>query len=60
LVKLGQEGYITSEWGMADNNRKARFYKLRRAGRKRVATETQKWETTTAILVRFFAPSQGS
>jgi transcriptional regulator len=60
LVKLEQEGYIASEWGASDNNRKAKFYKLTRAGRKRVATETQKWETTTAILARFFAPPQES
>lgn len=60
LVKLEQEGYIASEWGASDNNRKAKFYKLTRAGRKRVATETQKWETTTAILARFFVPPQES
>jgi len=55
-----QEGYIASEWGASDNNRKARYYKLTRAGRKRLAQETQKWETTTAILARFFAPPQES
>ncbi len=60
LVKLEQEGYIASEWGASDNNRKARFYKLTRAGRKRLAKETQKWETTTAILARFFVPPQES
>ena len=51
LLKLEQEGYIASEWGTSDNNRKAKYYKLTRAGRKRLAQETQKWETTTAILV---------
>ncbi len=60
LVKLEQEGYIKAEWGASDNNRKAKFYKLTRAGRKRVATETQKWETTTAILARFFVPQEES
>jgi transcriptional regulator len=60
LVKLEQEGYIASEWGASDNNRKARYYKLTRAGRKRLAKETEKWETTTAILARFFAPPQES
>ena len=59
LVKLEQEGSIASEWGAKDNNRKAKYYKLTRAGRKRLAQETQKWETTTAILARFFAPPQG-
>jgi PadR family transcriptional regulator PadR len=60
LVKLEQEGYISSEWGVSDNNRKARYYKLTHAGHKRLAKETQKWETTTAILARFFAPPQES
>lgn len=60
LVKLEQEGYISSEWGVSDNNRKARYYKLTRAGRKRLTKETEKWETTTAILARFFAPQEES
>jgi PadR family transcriptional regulator, regulatory protein PadR len=58
LVKLEQEGYITSEWGLSENNRKARYYRLTRAGRKRLVKETEKWETTTAILARFFAPQE--
>ena len=60
LLKLEQEGYIASEWGVSDNNRKARYYKLTRAGRKRLVQETQKWETTTEILARFFAPLEES
>ena len=60
LLKLEQEGYITSEWGASDNNRKARYYKLTRAGRKQLARQTRKWEQTTAILARFLAPSQES
>ena len=60
LVRLEQEGYIASEWGVSDNNRKARYYKLTRAGRKRLAKETRKWEQTTAILARFCAPPQES
>jgi transcriptional regulator len=58
LVRLEQEGYIASEWGVSDNNRKARYYKLTRAGRKRLAKEMRKWEQTTAILARFFASPQ--
>jgi PadR family transcriptional regulator, regulatory protein PadR len=53
LVKLEQEGYIVGEWGVSENNRKARFYKLTRAGRRQVATETQAWDQATAILARF-------
>ncbi len=56
LLKLEQEGYIQSEWGVSDNNRKAKFYKLTRAGRKQVERETREWEKTTAILARFLSP----
>ena len=58
LVKLEQEGYISSEWGVSENNRKARFYRLTRAGRKQVARETQAWDQTTAILARFLSPGE--
>jgi PadR family transcriptional regulator, regulatory protein PadR len=58
LLKLEQEGYIASEWGVSDNNRKAKFYKLTRAGRKQVERETREWEQTTAILARFLSPER--
>jgi transcriptional regulator len=60
LLKLEQEGYIESEWRSSDNNRRAKYYKLTRAGRNRLSKETRKWETTTAILARFFAPPRES
>src|SRR5271155_1036360 len=50
LLKLEQEGYIASQWGVSDKNRKAKYYELTRAGRKQVEKETQEWEQTTAIL----------
>jgi PadR family transcriptional regulator PadR len=53
LLKLEQEGFISSEWGVSENNRKARFYKLTRAGRKQIEREEKEWERTTAILARF-------
>ena len=53
LLKLEQEGYISSEWGVSENNRKAKFYTLTRAGRKQIVREEKEWETTTAILSRF-------
>lgn len=56
LLKLEQEGSIVSEWGVSDNNRKAKFYRLTRAGRKQIETETRNWEQTTAILARFLSP----
>ena len=55
LLKLEQEGSITSEWGASENNRKARFYKLTPAGRKQLQAETVAWEQTADIIRRFFA-----
>jgi PadR family transcriptional regulator PadR len=58
LLKLEQEGHIASEWGLSDNNRKAKYYRLTRSGRKQVERETLEWERTTAILARFLSPEQ--
>jgi PadR family transcriptional regulator, regulatory protein PadR len=58
LLKLEQEGYISSEWGVSDNNRKAKFYKLTRAGRKHIAREEREWEKTTTILAKFLKPRE--
>jgi len=58
LLKLEQEGYISAEWGVSDNNRKAKFYALTRAGRKKLALETRQWEQTTAIIARFLFPDR--
>lgn len=61
LLKLEQEGYIQSEWGASENNRKAKFYRLTRAGRKQVERETQEWEQAQAILAKFLrAGEQGT
>ena len=54
LLKLEQEGAIASEWGASENNRRARFYRLTREGRKQLQAETQDWEQTAAIIARFF------
>jgi transcriptional regulator len=55
LLKLEQEGSIASEWGASENNRRARFYRLTRDGRKQLQAETRGWEQTAAIIGRFFA-----
>lgn len=60
LLKLEQEGYVKSEWGVSDNNRKAKYYALTKAGRKQVESEAREWEKTTAILARFLYPSRES
>ena len=58
LLKLEQEGYIASEWGVSDNNRRAKYYRLTRAGKKQLARETREWEQTTEILARFLGPAR--
>jgi len=59
LLKLEQEGAIASEWGASEHNRKARFYRLTRAGRKQLQAEARGWEQTAAIIGRFFAVKAG-
>jgi PadR family transcriptional regulator PadR len=59
LLKLEQEGYISSDWGVSDNNRKAKYYQLTRAGLKQIKRETHEWEQMTAILARFLNPKDG-
>ena len=56
LLKLEQEGWIVSEWGLSENNRKAKYYKLTRSGRKQLERETKEWNQTTAIVARFLEP----
>ena len=58
LLKLEQEGYVKSAWGVSDNNRRAKFYQLTRTGRRQVEREAQEWNETTAILARFLSPGQ--
>jgi transcriptional regulator len=58
LLKLEQEGYIAPEWGVSDNNRKAKYYRLTRGGRRQLERETQDWEQMTAILARFLSPGR--
>jgi PadR family transcriptional regulator len=56
LLKLEQEGYIASSWGVSDNNRRAKFYTLTGAGRKQLAREAREWERTAGIIARFVSP----
>jgi len=55
LLKLEQEGYIDAEWGVSDNNRRAKYYRLTRAGRAELARQLREWESTTDIVGQFFA-----
>jgi transcriptional regulator len=58
LIRLEQEGLIASSWGVSDNNRKAKFYRLTRAGRKQIERDTRQWQETSAIMLRFRAPGR--
>jgi len=58
LLKLEQEGFIASEWGVSENNRKAKYYRLTRAGRSHLKKEERQWEETTAIISRFLRPGE--
>lgn len=60
LLKLEQEGYIASEWGVSDNNRKAKYYSLTRAGRKQLEREARQWEEMSAIMARFVTPRESA
>ena len=58
LLRLEQRGCIASKWGVSESNRKARFYDLTRAGRKRIAQESEEWERTVAVIARFLRPAE--
>jgi PadR family transcriptional regulator PadR len=60
LLKLEQEGSITSDWGTSENNRRARYYRITRAGRKQLAAERAHWEQAAGIMARFFALEERS
>ena len=60
LLKLEQEGFVSSSWGVSENNRKAKFYRLTRAGQKQLHKEAREWERTTGIIARFFSPESSS
>lgn len=53
LLKLEQEGYISSSWGVSENNRRAKYYRLTRAGQRQIEKEMREWRQTTEIMARF-------
>src|ERR1700679_3709008 len=57
LLRLEQRGWIKSEWGMSETNRRAKFYSLSRIGRKQIETATENWERVATTMARFLAPS---
>jgi len=60
LLRLEQRGWISSRWGASENNRKAKYYSLTRAGRKQLLTETESWERMTALMTRLLGGAQGA
>jgi transcriptional regulator len=60
LLRLEQRGWISSKWGSSENNRKAKFYSLTRAGRKQLLAETESWERMTALMARLLGSTEGA
>ena len=60
LLRLEQMGWISSQWGESENNRRAKFYSITRAGKKQLASEAANWERMSAILARFIKPGEVS
>ena len=58
LHRMEQSGWIAAEWAMTETNRRAKYYKLTKAGLKQIARGAKEWEQTTAILARFLAPGE--
>jgi len=57
LLNLEQMGWIRSEWGVSENNRRAKYYAITRAGKKQLAAEEESWRRTSEIIIRFLDPS---
>jgi PadR family transcriptional regulator len=58
LLRLEQRGWITSKWGVSENNRRARYYSLTRTGRKQLDREANDWNRMTAIMARVLGTSE--
>lgn len=60
LLRLQQKGWIASRWGASDNNRRARFYSLTKAGRTQLAEETENWERMAGVIGQMLRGAQGA
>jgi|SRR5579863_2871149 len=60
LLRLEQRGWIRSKWGVSDNNRRANYYSITRAGRKQLAVEAESWERMASVIARLLAGAQGA
>jgi transcriptional regulator len=59
LLRLQQQGWIASTWGVSENNRRARFYSITRSGRKQLATETENWKRFSGVISRLLDLAPG-
>src|SRR5438270_11815403 len=60
LLRLEQRGWISSKWGVSENNRKAKYYTLTKSGRKQLVAETESWERMASVIGRLIAGSEGT
>ncbi|HJN46634.1 MAG: PadR family transcriptional regulator [Acidobacteria bacterium] len=60
LVRLVQKKWITAKWGTSDNNRKAKFYSVTKAGKKQLQAETENWERISGVIGRVLQPAERS
>jgi PadR family transcriptional regulator PadR len=60
LLRLEQMGWISAKWGASENNRRAKFYSITKAGRKRLSAEAENWRRISGVIARFAAPSEGA
>ena len=60
LLRLEQRGWIASKWGASENNRKAKFYSLTRAGRRQLLAETASWRRMAALMARLLSGAEGA
>jgi PadR family transcriptional regulator PadR len=60
LLRLQQMGWITSKWGASENNRRAKFYAITRAGRKQLEVESETWQKLSGVIARFLKPGETS
>ena len=60
LLRLEQRGWISSKWGVSDNNRKAKYYTLTKSGRKQLVAETESWERMASVIGRLIAGAEGN
>ncbi len=60
LLRLEQRGWISSKWGLSENNRRAKFYSITRVGQKQLTAETENWERVAGIMTRLLRSPQGA